>query len=337
MFAKFFGKNQPRVIVGQCFDRVLYWNPNASQVHSETSVARRFIMRFATLKTAAPFLLSLCVILLVSVMASAYTIVMRGGKRIEIPAQFTVTRTTLSYEVASGINVTIQMAAIDVPATERANNEPPGALLKRANANAALQSARPAQDVPTTTKRRIVTNRDLETYARARRESEAAYERRRIELGLPSLEESRRRAQRDEAALDEIVARRRQEESENRRREREAELQAEMTAARINALNSVYVEPYWPDGFIGINDGAFGRFGSRFRFGFHPRFPSALNQGSPCGFNPSPSCLLSHPFPFGFNQQFFPSHRTILIAPGANRGGRRVFGGGQVLVSPRRR
>jgi hypothetical protein len=294
-------------------------------------------MRFTTLKkTATRFLLSLWVILLVSVMASAYTIVMRGGKRIEIPAQFTVTRTTLSYEVASGINVTLQMAAIDVPATERANNEPPGALLKRASANAALQSARPAQDVPTSTKRRIVTNRDLETYARARRESEAAYERRRIELGLPSLEESRRRAQRDEAALDEIIARRRQEESENYWRERQAELQAEMAAARINALNSAYAEPYWPDGFTGINNGAFGPFGSRFRFGFHPRFPSAFNQGSPCGFNPSPSCLLGHPFAFDFNHQFFPQHGTILVAPGTNVGGRRGFGGRQVLVGPRR-
>ena len=293
-------------------------------------------MRFTTLKKPATrFLLSLWVILLVSVMASAYTIVMRGGKRVEIPAQFIVTRTTLSYEVASGINVTLQMAAIDVQATERANNEPPGALLKRANPDATPQSARPAQDVPTTTNR-IVTNRDLETYAQARRQSEAAYERRRIELGLPSLEESHRRAQRDEAALDEIIARRRQEESEKYWREREAELQAEIVAARINALNSAYAEPYWSDGFTGINTGAFGSFGSRFRFGFHPRFPSAFNQGSPCGFNPSPSCLLSHPFPFGFNQQFFPRHRTILVAPGTNLGGRRVFGGGRVLVGPRR-
>src|SRR5207245_7120052 len=128
-------------------------------------------MRFTTLnKAATRFLLSLSVILLVSVMASAYTIVLRGGKRIEIPAQFIVTRTTLSYEVASGINVTLQMAAIDIPATERANNESPGALLKRANRNATPQSARPAQDVSTTTNRRIVTNRDLETYAQARRE-----------------------------------------------------------------------------------------------------------------------------------------------------------------------
>ena len=283
-------------------------------------------MRFTTVKTAATrLLLSLSVILLVSVMASAYTIVMRGGKRVEIPAHFTVTGTTLSYEVSSGINVTLQMAAIDIPATERANNEPPGSLLKRANPNLAPQ-------VPTTAKPRIVTNRDLEGYARARRESEAAYERRRIELGLPSLEESRRRAERDEAALEEIVARRRQEESENYRREREAELQAEMTAARINALNSAS-EPYWPGGFIAIDNGTFGPFGSRFRFGLQHRFPFGFNQGSPCGFSPSPSCLLSHPFPFGFNRQFSARRPTILVAP--NVGGHR-FGGG-VLVNPGRR
>jgi hypothetical protein len=260
-------------------------------------------------------------------MASAYTIVMRGGKRIEIPAQFLVTSTTLTYAVAAGMNVTLQMAAIDIPATERANNEPPGSFLKRAN----LPSVTP--QVSTTAKPHIVTNRDLETYARARRESEVAYERRRIELGLPSLEESRRRAERDQAALDEIVARRRQAEAENYWREREAELQAEMAAARINALNSASAEPYWPAGFIAIDNGTFGPFGSRFRFGLQRRFPFGFNQGSPCGFNPSPSCLLSHPFPFGFNQQFFRSRPTILVAP--NAGGRR-FGGG-VLVNPGRR
>jgi hypothetical protein len=294
-------------------------------------------MRFTSVKKAAArFLLSLSVILLVSVMAGAYTIVMRGGKRVEVPAQFLVTSTTLTYEVAAGINVTLQMAAIDIPATERANNEPPGSLLKRANPNASPPSARPAQGVATTTKPRIVTNRDLESYARARRASEAAYERRRIELGLPSLEESKREAERQEKALDELIAKRRQEESERYWRERTAALQAELDArdARINSLDYEYGD--WPNGSIAIANAAIEPFNSRFRFGFHRRFPSAFNQGSPCGFNPSPSCLLSHPFPFGFNQQFSPRHRMIFVVPGTNVGGRRVFGGGRVLVSPGR-
>jgi len=289
-------------------------------------------MHFTTLKkTAARFLLSLWVILLVSVMASAYTIVMRGGKRVEIPAQFTVTATTLSYQVASGINVMLQMAAIDVPATERANNEPTGSFLRRA------QTVNGSNQVPSvrsqTTPARTITNQDLERYERARLESEKAYEKRRQELGLPSLEESRRRAEREEAALDEIIAKRRQQESENYWREREAALQAEIATAnaRMNALES---ESSWSDGFIAVGGGTFAP-NSRLRFGFQRRFPFGFNQGSPCGFNPSPSCLLSHPFPLGFNQGFFSARRSVLVAPGANVGGRHF--GGRIVVGPGRR
>jgi hypothetical protein len=65
--------------------------------------------------------------LLLCVTANAYTIVMRGGRRLEIPAQFTVTKNTLTYEAAAGIQVTLQIAAIDIAATEKANNEKPGA------------------------------------------------------------------------------------------------------------------------------------------------------------------------------------------------------------------
>ena len=37
-----------------------------------------------------------------------------------------MTTTTLTYEAAPGINRTVQLILIDVPATERANNELPG-------------------------------------------------------------------------------------------------------------------------------------------------------------------------------------------------------------------
>src|SRR6266853_1264151 len=66
--------------------------------------------------------------------ASAYTVVMRGGKRIEIPSKFLVTTTTLTYEAGPGIQITLQLAAIDIPATEKANNETAGALLRRMSA-----------------------------------------------------------------------------------------------------------------------------------------------------------------------------------------------------------
>ena len=73
-----------------------------------------------------------CLLFVLAATTSAYSIVMRGGKRIEIPAQFSVTNTTLTYETAPGFWITLQMAAVDIPATERANNEMPGSLLGRA-------------------------------------------------------------------------------------------------------------------------------------------------------------------------------------------------------------
>jgi len=137
------------------------------------------------------------IILLVCVVANAYTVIMLGGRRVEIPSQFVVTPATLTYQVAEGIQITIPMAAIDIPATEKANNETPGSLLKRAQlaTKEPLVARNPIQKQKTDSGvRRTITNRDLETSMRRRRESEVAYEVRRKQLGLPPLDESRRRA-----------------------------------------------------------------------------------------------------------------------------------------------
>lgn len=175
------------------------------------------------------FLLTLSLILFVSATACAYTVVMRGGRRVEIPAQFAVTKTTITYEVSPGIYVTLQMTTIDIPATERANNELPGSLLKRAEGP---MSAPRTNAVPqlsgTGEKRRVVTDRDLARFKRARLESEAAYEKRRIELGLPSLEESRRRSLQETESFRRELAERQSE-----------EMQAESYwRARANDLNT---------------------------------------------------------------------------------------------------
>ena len=84
----------------------------------------------SVMEQATRLVTALSLILMLCATASAYTVVMRGGRRIEIPAQFSVTKTTLTYEAAPGIQITLQMAAIDITATERANNETPGSLLK---------------------------------------------------------------------------------------------------------------------------------------------------------------------------------------------------------------
>lgn len=70
--------------------------------------------------------------LLFCAVALGYTVVLRDGRRVEIPDRFSVSRTALTYEAAPGIQVSIMLAKIDIEATERANGEPSGSLLARA-------------------------------------------------------------------------------------------------------------------------------------------------------------------------------------------------------------
>ncbi|HEY2963753.1 MAG TPA: hypothetical protein VGJ37_15145 [Pyrinomonadaceae bacterium] len=146
-----------------------------------------------------------------AVSANAYTIVMRDGRRVEIPDEFTVTGSMLTYETSPGIQVTIQLRTINVDATERANGAPRGSFV--------LHSSRPNQvnaaPQTQTSARRSITNADLEEYRRARIASEKAYEKRRKELGLPSVE-----TQRQEVAA---VTERTQEQLRNRRGREEAD------------------------------------------------------------------------------------------------------------------
>lgn len=131
---------------------------------------------------------SVCVftlVLLLPVVAAAYTVVLRSGRRIEIPSQFTVTPLTLTYERSQGINITILISSIDIPGTERANNEVAGTFLKRAEKPLVHKATPPGQ------RRRELTQADIEAARISRQKSEQDYERRRRELGLPSLEESR--------------------------------------------------------------------------------------------------------------------------------------------------
>jgi hypothetical protein len=167
--------------------------------------------------------------LMLPVAACAYTIVLRSGRRIEIPASFTVTKLTLTYESAPGINITLLMSSIDIQATERANQEPSGALLKRTERQAII-------NMTTTTQarrpRRELTKQDIERARQARAKSEAEYERRRVELGLPSLEEMRRRTEEETKRLSEQARQSRIEESqaESYWRARSTQLRTEIAA-----------------------------------------------------------------------------------------------------------
>ncbi|HEX8920172.1 MAG TPA: hypothetical protein VF766_01760, partial [Pyrinomonadaceae bacterium] len=174
--------------------------------------------------------------------ASAYTIVLKSGRRIEIPANFTVTKLTLTYEASPGLNITLLMASIDIPATERANNEPAGKLLKRAEQQAIISAAATRARTP----RRELTKQDIEAARRARELSNQEYERRRVELGLPSLEEMRRRTEEETKRLSEASRQSQAEEaqSESYWRMRANQLRTEIAAldAQINYVRTSLAE-----------------------------------------------------------------------------------------------
>jgi hypothetical protein len=174
---------------------------------------------------------------LLSIVATAYTLVMRDGRRVEIPADFIVSRTALTYEISPGFQRTILLASIDILATERVNNESLGSFLKRATNKTA------PDPIPTqTSSRRSITNRDLEAIRQTRLASEAAYERRRNELGLPTLEETRRAAELEADRSRERMVTMRSEEAETESywRSRASELRAEIasTNARIDFVRA---------------------------------------------------------------------------------------------------
>jgi hypothetical protein len=147
------------------------------------------------------FVLALLIVLANA--ALAYTVVFRDGHKVDVPPVFTLTATTMTYEAAPGINRTIQLILIDVAATERANSEAPGGFFKHAERNQSESS--PA--VPRRAQRTL-TNLDLEANRQRRLASEQTYEKRRIELGLPSIEETRRRQAKDEEETMDLVRRR---------------------------------------------------------------------------------------------------------------------------------
>jgi hypothetical protein len=191
----------------------------------------------------------------------AYTLVFRDGHTVELPPVFTLTANTLTYEAAPGINRTMQLILIDVPATERANREAPGGFFKHAEQK---QTALPA-GLPRRAQRTL-TNLDLEPSRQRRLASEEVYEKRRIELGLPSIEETRRRQALEEEATIDLVRRHAvaaaNDEAYWRSRARALRQEIVTVDAEINylraGLGSTRQVPFVTQGFV---TGTFGAFG----------------------------------------------------------------------------
>jgi len=244
---------------------------------------------------------------------------MRGGKRIEIPSKFLITNTTLTYEAGPGIQITLQLAAIDIPATDKANNEAAGALLRRIGATREESTAQnqTSENKNLSSARRTVTNRDLEASTVRRRQSELAYEKRRQELGLPTVAESRRRAEAESVQIrNELAATRASEnESESYWRARASALRTEIAAidAELNYVRLRLEDSPFPlsTGFTSISVAPFITSGTS--------FGNAVIGG------PFTGAAVPHPFPvFGAPQ--FGTHLQARVG----------FGGGdtgQVLLN----
>src|SRR5215813_15576371 len=98
---------------------------------------------WSRLRTVLPKLtLSATLLLVLAISSSAYTLVFRSGQRMEIPDEFTLTNTTLTYEISPGFNRTLLLTLVDVAATERANREAPGSFFKH------REQAAPATNEP---------------------------------------------------------------------------------------------------------------------------------------------------------------------------------------------
>jgi len=219
--------------------------------------------------------------------ASAYTVVMRNGRRVEIPNTFTVTKSTLTYETAPGIQITIQLAGIDVGATEQMNGQTAGSFMAKA---AEAKTPAPVQTQRTPAARSI-TNQDLEVYRRARVENEKQRE----ALGLPSAEERRREVEEIDDRTQEQVRNIRSREELDFWRTRAMDLETQMAATQtqISNMNNQVADYPWAypygiglvtggfpfgfDGFNRFNKNGFNNFGfNRFgfnRFGFGGHFP----------------------------------------------------------------
>lgn len=180
--------------------------------------------RFLTARLSSVALAALMLFAL-PLAADAYTLVLRSGRRVQIPDAFRVTPSAVVYEASPGFTVTVWLANVDTAATEKANAEPAGSFARRVESEkeravAASEQAASKQAPRAVTK--TVTNRELEPSRLRREAQEAEYERTRRERGMPSRRELQRRV----------------EEQDQRLREWARQAEEERLAAEVESLRS---------------------------------------------------------------------------------------------------
>jgi hypothetical protein len=257
-------------------------------------------------RSALPQLAISAVLLLVlAATASAYTIVFRSGQRLEIPAEFTVTNTTLTYEISPGFNKTLLLSIIDVAKTERVNGEAPGSFFKRRE----QRSTTPAPTEPAPKAVKTLTNIDLDAVRQRRVDSERAYEVRQ------EVESAELRAQLREESFN-----KRQEESYWRGRARQlrteiaaVDTQINYLRGRINELNQsalnnqsiiTGIYPIWPNNRPWLGNGQWGIYPNVYPNGYPNVYPNGYPNVYPNayprlpGYRPArPPYGLGYPYP----------------------------------------
>jgi len=247
----------------------------------------------------------------------AYTLILRDGRRVEIPNEFTVTNSTLTYEVSKGFQLTIQLNTVDIAATERANSEAQGSFLRKAYAPNVIVESAPQSRLAGAS--RSITNADLEKYRRARVDSEKEYEILSKELGLPSREDRQREvAAIQDRTVEQVRSMRAQEEAYWRSRADAFRAEMSVKQAEFESLRQRPEEIPWSYPFGGFP--AFGPFdGVGFGITGGPFNGFRRFQSSPfSGFLATPIT----PFP------------TFPVTQGF-RGHGRTFRGPGVRISPR--
>jgi len=169
-------------------------------------------------------ILAVCILILLPMMAHAYTIVLKDGRRIEVQNQYRIVNEIAVFTLPEGNRFSISLQKINIAETELANGVEPGMFVKSATPppKASDQPAKSAEEEsPIIAGKRPgshrITNKDFERY-RARREEMArntAAKSSKNEVGpadpkaaevKPVLEQAKTEAERDS----ELLAKRRE-------------------------------------------------------------------------------------------------------------------------------
>lgn len=276
---------------------------------SATTLARHVFSRQRVLPGRvfrATLVALLCLMLMIT--TSAYTLVLRSGRQVTIPGDFTVTPSAIIYEASPGISFTVWLSNVDFAATERANGESEGDFAKRIKSATQAATAPPAQapgamQAEHRANRKVVTNQVLEP-SRLRRQAQAEeYERLRRQRGLPSQQELQRRVEEQDRRMQELD---RQMEAEKMEAEIES-LRSELVNARqqLNELSrplssptAIYGTTFASPNFHPYLNAPLVQLATPFTFGHRSRFGRGRFGLAPHRFARPHHPGLGQPFPF---------------------------------------